>query len=353
MRRLKGYLFRAALWPSLGLLFILVTVNGLFSFIYELEWLRGDYQAWQAFMYVVTSSPRVMVDFMPMAILLGTLMGMGLLANSSELTVIRAAGVSTLQISWMVLRPAVLLLLFNVILGEYVAPYTEQVAQSNRALAESGGEALHSKYGFWHREGDEFIHVNAVQPNGVLYGVTRYRYRDKQLVETLFVDRAEYQGAGDWQLHGVRGSRLGEGGVTAYREETGEWETEMTPELLAMVILKPEHLSLRKLMKYARYQAAQGLEAGEYLLAFWQKLLQPVAALGMVLIALSFVFGPMREVTMGLRMTAGIAAGLAFHYGQQFFGHLSLVFDASPVIAAGAPAALTVLLGVVLLARNR
>lgn len=353
MRLLKRYLFRAALWPSLALLFVLVVINGLFSFIYELEWLRGDYQAWQAFMFVVMSSPRVVVDFMPMAILLGTLLGMGLLANSSELTVIRAAGVSTLQIAWMVLRPAVLLLAINVALGEYVAPYTEQVAQSNRALAESGGEALHSKYGFWHREGDEFIHINALQPNGVLYGVTRYRYRDRELVETLFVERAEHLQDGVWRLHGVRGSRLGDDGVTAYQRDIAEWRTEMTPELLAMVILKPEHLSLRKLMQYARYQAAQGLEAGEYLLAFWQKALQPVATLGMVLIALSFVFGPMREVTMGLRMTAGIAAGLAFHYGQQFFGHLSLVFDASPLLAAGTPAALTVLLGVILLIRNR
>lgn len=353
MNHLNRYLWRAVMVPTLALVLVLVALNGLFAFIYELEWLRDDYQAWQALLFVLTISPRTLVDFMPMAILLGTLLGLGLLANSNELTVIRAAGVSTLRICWMVMRPAILLLVATALVGEYLAPYTEQVAQSNRALAESGGEALKSKYGYWHREGQEFIHINAVQPNGVLYGVTRYRYDEREhLQESLFVERAIFQGD-HWFMERVSGSRISEQGVSAYQLDNGVWETSLTPQLLSMVILKPEHLALTKLKQYADYLSAQGLEAGEYLLAFWQKLLQPFATLGMVLIATSFVFGPLRQVTMGLRMTAGIAAGLLFHYGQQFFGHMSLVFDTSPVMAASLPALLSVMLGVLLLHRGR
>src|SRR5690606_23894773 len=212
---------------------------------------------------------------------------------------------------------------------------------------------LRSKYGYWHREGQEFIHINAVQPNGVLYGVTRYRYDEQnRLTEALFVERAIFQRS-YWFTDGVGGSRIRGNGTESQASVSSIWETSLTRQVLAMVILKPEHLALGKLMIYAEYMAKQGLEADEYWLAFWQKLLQPLATLGLVLIATSFVFGPLREVTMGLRMTAGIATGLFFHYGQQFFGHMSLVFDSSPFLAASVPAFISLFVGVLMLLRAR
>lgn len=353
MSLLNRYLWRAVLTPTVMLALVLIALNGLFAFVDELDNLRGNYQAWQALTYVLTTLPRTLVEFMPMAILLGTLLGLGLLANSGELTVIRAAGVSTFRICWMVMRPAILLLLLSSLVGEYVAPYTEQVAQSNRAMAESGGQTLKSKYGYWHREGEEFIHINAVQPNGVLYGVTRYRYDEADhLIESLFVKRAIFQGD-HWYMEDISGSRMNGDQVEPYSRDNDVWETSLTPQLLSMVILKPDRLALTKLYQYAGYLSRQGLEAGEYLLAFWQKLLQPLATLGMVLVATSFVFGPLRQVTMGLRMTAGIAAGLVFHYGQQFFGHMSLVFDSSPLVAALVPSLISAVVGLLLLVRSR
>jgi lipopolysaccharide export system permease protein len=355
MRRLRQYLWRAVVLPSLGVIGVLVSLDCLFSFIRELEFLRGNYQALEALQFVATTSPRRFYEFLPMGILLGTLLGLGLLANSGELTVIRAAGVSTGRISWMVLRPALLLLVLGMLTGEYLAPYTEQVAQSNRSIAEGGGEALRSKYGYWHREGNEFIHINAVQPNGVLYGVTRYQFDDAhRLRESQYIERALYQDeAGYWFLENVKGSRLGDERVDTYRKANDIWRTRLTPALLSIVILEPKYLAPSKLLEYARYRERQGLKASEYMLSFWQKVLRPVATIGMVLIAISFIFGPLREVSMGLRMTAGIVAGLVFHYGQQFFGHLSLVFDTWPLIAASVPPLICMLLGVVLLSRVR
>ena len=152
-------------------------------------------------------------------------------------------------------------------------------------------------------------------------------------------------------MEGIRGTRMLADRAESYTESTSVWETELTPELLSYVILEPEHLSFSKLYRYGVYLASQGLDAAEYHLAFWQKLMVPVASIGMVLIAISFVFGPLREVTMGLRLTAGIVASLVFHYGQQFFGHLSIVFDASPFLAAVVPALLCVFAGVLLMRR--
>ena len=320
MKLLQGYVWRAVLIPSIALVSIIVALDSLFNFIYELEFLKGNYQVFQALQFIVTTSPRRFYEYLPMAILLGTLIGLGLLANSGELSVIRAAGVSTLRVSWMVLRPVLFLMILSIPLGEYLAPYSEQVAQSNRSLATSGGEALSSKNGFWHREGDEFIHINTAQPNGVIYGLTRYRFsEDHKLAESLFVERAVFQGE-HWSLQGVHGTRFDENGTETFERSGGDWTTSLTPQLLSVVVLDPNRLAMSKLWTYSRYLKAQGLETADYMLSFWQKLLMPVATMGMVLIAISFVFGPLREVTMGLRVAAGIVAGLTFHYGQQFLG---------------------------------
>ena len=99
MRLLRRYFWRAVLIPTLAILGIIVGLDCLFGFIYELEGLRGDYQAMQALQFILTTTPRRVHEYLPMAILLGTLIGLGLLANSGELSVIRASGVSTLKVS--------------------------------------------------------------------------------------------------------------------------------------------------------------------------------------------------------------------------------------------------------------
>lgn len=353
MRYLPRYIWQAVLTPALAVLGILVLLDALFGFVFEIESLRNDYQVWQALQFVLTTLPRRLAEFLPMGILLGALFGLGLLANSGELTVMRASGVSSTRIAWWVLRPVIMLLLLGFVIAEYVAPHTEQIAQSNKALAESGGETLRTLSGLWHREGDEFIHVSAVEPNGVLHGVTRYRFDDRhRLVESQFIRRAIYLD-GQWVLEDIRGSRVNPETIDSYRQDEGIWRVGLTPEVLSVLILKPDQLAVVKLYEYASYLRDQGLNAGEYLLVFWQKIAQPFATIGMVMIAVSFIFGPLRQVSMGLRMTAGIMAGLAFHYGQQFFGHMSLVFDGSPMWAALMPALICLLAGVVLLRRVR
>src|SRR5690606_32723271 len=125
--------------------------------------------------------------------------------------------------------------------SEYVVPHTEQIARSNLALAESGGDTLtlSSVCGLWHREGGEFIHISAVEPNGVLHGITRYRVdENNRLQETQFISRAIYHG-GVWSLEHSRGSRLTDDAVQVWQEDNGEWSLQLTPEVLSVIVLKP------------------------------------------------------------------------------------------------------------------
>lgn len=354
MTLIRRYVFRAVFFPALITGLMLMGLDGLFRFVDELQSIGGNYQALQALEYVVVSMPERFTLFLPIAILIGALFGLGLLANSGELVVIRTAGPSLSRLCGMVLYPVIILLMLGMLVGEFVAPYTHQVATSNRTLQQGGGEIMRSDYGYWLRQDNNFVHLNAVQPNGVLYGVTRLIFNDAHhLVESEFIDRAVYQGEGNWALQGIQGSRIGPDKVVTYQQQQGSWHNNLTPERLSVIIVDPDALSLARQWEYANYLQKQGLTADEYLLSFWQKLFMPLATIGMVLIAISFIFGPLREVSMGGRLTAGIIAGLLFHYGQQFFGSLSLVFHTSPFVAGVAPPAICVMVGIWLLRRVR
>src|SRR5690606_40562962 len=96
--------------------------------------------------------PRRIYDYLPLAAFMGSLVGLGALANNSELVVMRAAGISTGRIVWAAMKPALVVVVIGLALGEYVVPHTERIAQTEKSLAKGTGEALSSREGFWHRE---------------------------------------------------------------------------------------------------------------------------------------------------------------------------------------------------------
>ena len=344
MRRLDRHIGSAVLLSILVVLAVILGLDLLFAYINELDELKGGYGAAQALNFTLLSLPRRLHDLLPLAALVGCLVGLGTLASNSELTIMRAAGVS-------MMKPLLVLMLLGVLVGEYVAPYSENMAASRKAIAVGSNEALRSK-GLWHREGNDFLHINAVQPNGVLYGVTRYRFDDQRhLLEASFASRATVQ-EHDWLMEDVRATRFAESGestVTANLEE--RWNIHLSPELLRVVVLDADALPLTGIWQYQKYLADQGLDNQPYWLAFWKKLFQPLATAALVFVAVSFVFGPLRSVTMGQRLFTGVLVGFVFQIGQDLLGPSSLVFGFSPLIAVLLPIGLLVVLGSYLLRR--
>ncbi len=353
MRLLSGYIFSTV---AAGILLVLVVILGfdaIAAIIDEMGDLEAGYGYLQALRFVLFSIPGTVFEYLPFAALVGCLAGLGTLAGNSELVVMRAAGVSTGRIVWMVMRPALVIMLAGMLISEYVAPHTENIAQGERATALRKGKNLVSREGLWHREGDQFMHFNAVQPNGVLYGVTIYYFDEqRRLQKTLVARRAIYQ-ADHWVLQDVRESRLQDERVTRDTASSRTWETDLSPELLNILVLEPIDLSIEGLWDYARYLESQGLQSGPYRLAFWKKVLQPLSTAALVLIAISFIFGPLREVTMGFRIFIGVLVGIVFRTVQDMLAPASLVYGFQPVYASLAPILVCFVLGLWFLHRAR
>lgn len=351
MVKLDRYIGTSVFFAILAVLGIIVVLALLFAYIDELGDISATYGLLDAGVWVLLTIPRRIYEMLPMAALIGCLIGLGNLASSSELTIMRAAGVSIRRIVWAVMKPMLVIMLAGVLIGEYLAPWSENLAQANRAMAQGGGEAQSSKRGLWHRQGDEFIHINAVQPNGVLLGVTRYQFdTQRNLLSASFARRALFQ-SDHWQLEDVVTTRLQEQSTAVVNSPSQRWDVQLNPQLLGTVVLEPEALSVTGLWRYIHYLADQGLANGRYWLAFWTKILQPLVTAALVLMAISFIFGPLRSVTLGQRVFTGVLVGFVFKIGQDLLGPSSLVFGFPPLLAVLIPAAICALAGLVLLRR--
>lgn len=352
MRQLTRYVSSTVLSAMLVVLLLLLGLELVFSFIGELEDVKGAYTATEALIYILMTAPRRAYDMLPTASLIGGIAGLGMLASHSELTVMRASGVSIKRLVWWVLRPALVFVLAGLVLGQYVVPHTESRAEQRKAVAQGNNYVAGWLNSYWHREGDSLLRIGRVEPGGLLHDLVFFHFSEEgRLDQSTLIESARYVN-GQWQLSNLRETRFQPDGSTVV-STTAErlWPSQLTPEFLQLVTRKAEYLSITNLYRYAHYMQEQGLDAGGYFLEFWKKALAPLAMLSMVLIACSFIFGPLRSVTMGLRILAGVMAGLLFRYGQDFIGYASLVYDFSPVLAAGLPIAACLLIGGVAITR--
>jgi lipopolysaccharide export system permease protein len=225
------------------------------------------------------------------------------------------------------------------------------MAQSKKAVAQGAGENVASASGIWHREGDTFLHLNAVQPNGVLHGVSLFEFdSDRWLVSASFAKRGIFLGD-HWRLENVTTTRFSDSETSREVYRSLRWESGLSPDVLSVLIVDPGDLPISGLYTYASYLGEQGLNAANYWLAFWKKLLMPLGTAVMVMVAISFIFGPLRSVTMGFRVFTGLIVGLVFKYMQDLLGPMSVVFGFNPVIAILLPIAVNAVVGIILMRR--
>jgi lipopolysaccharide export system permease protein len=353
MRILDKYIVKHVMMGIALVSLVIIGLDFIFSFLSELDSLKSEYKIFEALRFTIYSLPRHFYDFMPFIVLIGSLLGLGVMADNRELTIMRAAGVSIARIGFAVMLPVFVVLMFNLGLGEYPAPQLQQAAEMRKDILRSGDDVVSAQQGFWHRDGNNYIHFNAADPKGILYGVTTYSFdTERHLQKVGFAKKAEFFVEDNhWESSFVQEVTLTPEGSHLENYESQVWETKLSPTILKTLVLKPQHQSTSDLYHFSHYLAEQGLASERYLLAFWNKILQPLSIISLVLISLSFVFGSLRSATMGFRVFCGVGAGLLFEYSQDMLGSISLVYGLSPLLATIIPIVLCAGIGTYLLKR--
>jgi lipopolysaccharide export system permease protein len=361
---------KRVLLAMLVVISLVLSIDVVFALVEELGDSENAYTSAQALLYVLKTLPSRVFQLLPFTALGGSLIGLGVMASHNELIVIQSAGVSTWRLVWAVLKPAFVVMIAGLVLGEYIAPSLQQSAQSSKAVLRSGVQAIDAGQGSWRRIGDEFVHVNAIAPGGEsLYGVSRYRLTGVEpesavsklkagigLASISFAQSAQYIDAaegGYWRLENVSETRFLADSVVTAQRESEDWLVDLSPELLAVLLVAPDRQSISGLYNFARFFESQGLDSDRYMLSFWGKLLQPLATLALVLLAVSFIFGPLREATMGFRVFVAIGVGLLFTILQKLLEPASLLFGINPLFAVLLPIVSCAALGIVSMLRVR
>ncbi|TCK01714.1 lipopolysaccharide export system permease protein [Volucribacter psittacicida] len=354
MNVLDRYIGKSILGAIFATLFTLVGLSAIIKFVEQFRSVgRGSYDTLQAVLYTLLTIPKDIETFFPMAALLGALIALGNLASRSELIVMQAAGYSRLKIGVSVMKTALPLVIFTMIIGEWGIPQTEQFARDMRAKALAGGSLLSVKQGVWAKDGNNFIYVQRISEDNYLQNLYIYQFdQDRQLKSVSHANSAKYEN-GEWVLSQVNQSQILPDEIQTTSRLNQVWQTNLTPDKLGIVSLRPTSLSITGLSNYISFLKQTGQDAKKFELTYWRKLFQPISVGVMMLLALSFIFGPLRGVTAGARIVTGICFGFLFYVVNEIFGPLSLVYNVAPIVGALIPSLLFLAITWWLLSRKR
>jgi len=353
MSKLDVYIARTVTSTILLASFGLMSLFVIFTFLDQMDDLRDSYTLVNIVQYVSYSAPRIFYETLPFAALIGCLAGLGLLANNSELIVMRSAGISTWKIFWSATKPALVLILLGILIGETLLPEFERTA---RVFKEnSKRNEITPQGGFWYRERDIYMHFNSISHAGTLKDIHQYFVdENKNLYQTRWARSAAHvdQDDGYWLMKDIEVTHLDDRIKHTEHLEEIIWRTDLTPAILSTEILvEPDKMSMLELWRKIGYLTSQGLNTGRYELGLWAKLLQPLATLSLVFVAVAFIFGPLRETTMGMRIVTGLVIGGLFKFVQDLLSPASLVFGFPPLAATLVPIVICLGLGYHLIRR--
>jgi lipopolysaccharide export system permease protein len=355
MNLLDRYLIRAVLGGAFVVMAVLITLGALFLFSGQQDDIGvGTYTAVDAFWFVVLNVPQQIYELMPIGVLIGALVGLGSLARGSELTVMRAAGISVWRVAGSVGMAGLLLIVIAVACGEFLAPPLQAMAKQQKLLSKFSTITFAGRAGPWVRDGNLLINVSQQSGTGEFAGMLIFELGDDhKLTSVASASTARVQADGSWQLSHYASTKFGGERVESELQDRREFQSTVGGDFLALTVSQPRQLETHVLWGLIRHLKENSLDASEQEFAFWSRIARTSAILFAALLAVPFVFGSLRAAGAGARTLLGVLIGVAFFFVQRMLESGAVVFDASPLVLAWFPTALLAAVALILIARTR
>ena len=355
MNTLDRYLFRSILGAVLLVMAVFLTLGGLFLFIGQQDDIGvGRYTAVDALGFVLLNLPQQAWELLPISALIGTMVGLGALARGSELTVMRAAGMSVWRIARAALLAGLALSVFGAVLGEVLAPPMQQLARQQKAFDKFENVSFAGRGGAWVRDGDLLVNVERQSGDAEFGGMMVFELDAEHRLRAVGrAASATAAAGGGWQLSQYAESRFDGDRVLAARQSSKALRSNVSAEFVGIAATAPNQLPSATLWRLIRHLQANGLDARATLFSFWSRIARSVAVLFGVLVAVPFVFGSLRASGGGARTTVGLLIGIGFFLLQNMLESGAVVFDLDPLVLAWIPTALLAGAALLMIARTR
>lgn len=339
MKTLRRYLMNEIVVATALVFAALLMLFAFFDLIDQIKDLgRGSYSVRHIMIYVLLSAPNHVYELFPIAALIGTLFALAQLVASSEYTVMRTSGVSVVRMAGMLMGVGALFAVLTFIVGEFIAPHSEQLAQRLRSQAITGLVAQEFRSGLWVKDSKSFVNVLEVMPDSTLRGIRIYDFDDEYRLRSIsFAKSGNYQGGRRWTLRDVVRTTFEDRKTSVRTAAEENWQSVLDPDLLNVLLVQPEQMSAWSLYSYAQHLRENRQKALQYEIALWAKLMYPIAVLVMMVLALPFAYYQRRQGGVGAKIFAGIMLGLAFYFLNRLFAHLGLLNDWLPALSAIVP----------------
>ena len=359
MNLIDRYLARQVLWYTLLVMAVLVTLAALFVFIDQQSDVGvGSFGMLDALFVTALTVPQQAFQLLPVGALIGALVGLGNLARGSELIVVRAAGVSVLRVALAAAGAGLVLLALGGVLGEVVAPPLQAYAQQVKAFGKYNNFSFAGAAGIWAKDGNRIVSIQQQSSDNVYGGLYVFTVEagadgHQHLAALARADRAEVVPGHGWRLWNYADSVLGADTVTTRHLTSLAFEGGISPEFLGIAVVDPLSLPLRGLWRYVLHLRANGLESRSWEVALWSRIARSLSTVLMCMLAVPFVFGPLRSSGAGSRTVIGIIVGVVYFLINRTLENSGDVYGLHPLLVAWAPAALLAFVTGVAIVRAR
>lgn len=355
MNTLDRYLYRTVLLYTFMAMMVLLVLGALVVFISQQNDIGvGSYSAADAFLFTLLNMPQQAFELLPIGAMIGALMGLGYLASGSELVITRASGVSVWRIAWPVGLAGLTLALIMFGIGEYAAPSMSQFAKREKTTSKLADVSFAGTSSAWVKDGNRILRVQTGEVDRAFGGVSVFELDGPTRLRSIQrAARISVADPGRWSLHNVATSRFEKDKIEGDTVNELTLRSTVNPEFLGLAATDPQMLTLRGLASYIDHLRRNHLDTASYEIGYWSRIARLAAVVVVTLLALPFVFGPLRTTGAGTRTVVGVLLGVVFFLITRTIENGGHLFNVNPALVGWLPTAVIGLCTLIAISRTR
>ncbi|MEO6276428.1 LPS export ABC transporter permease LptG [Roseateles sp.] len=359
MRTVRSLLYKDIVGSVVMVALAFLSLFFFIDFVDELERMaRIGAGGAQAALLAAMELPGHFYELFPIAVLIGGIVSLARMAQSSEFTILRTGGLGPARALSLLAGLAAVFAVLTFVIGDYVAPQFER--QSDEMRARFSRNANPPKRGAWlkdHRkvDGQErsySVQVGRVGSGGELEEVRIFEFDNEgRLMSRTEAGKVDVDGQGLWHLQTVKrtvwnagtptaSGSVGEVVVSEQQIDKLDWQSSLHAGVIAAAVLPAMSMSTLELYRYTAHLSAQEQSAQAHNIQFWRKAFYPFACFVMVALALPFAYLHGRSGGISIKVFGGIMLGISFVLLNNVAGHLGLLKNWTPWVVAATPSLL-------------